>query len=277
MDDKREIRAAEECRERKNGPRFALFHVPHDGQAFPQELMRSVCVPRQVFAAYHEQMRDRHAALLVPDVYRSSRHVCAFGISRLLCDPERFIGPEEEMERYGMGFCYEQAWDGTVIKQVTERLKRDTRVYYDGHHQSMNGFCLRYPRILLLDLHSYHDRIVPAGRAGEDAFPDVCLGTDRRFTPPYLLESARRSFRQFGLTVGIDRPYSGCYIPENVLHAKDREECDLIGIMLEFHRRAYLDGYGEPDGERVRLIRQAILKITEECGAGVVKNGEDGV
>ena len=26
-------------------PRFPVFHVPHDGWKFPEELMNSVCVP----------------------------------------------------------------------------------------------------------------------------------------------------------------------------------------------------------------------------------------
>ena len=43
-----------------------VFHIPHDGWKFPEELMVSVCVPRDTFQFYHEKMRDRYAALLIP-------------------------------------------------------------------------------------------------------------------------------------------------------------------------------------------------------------------
>lgn len=38
--------------------RFPLFHVPHDGTTFPEELMESVCIPKEQFLSYHERMRD---------------------------------------------------------------------------------------------------------------------------------------------------------------------------------------------------------------------------
>ena len=53
-------------------------------------------------------MRDTDISLAVPEEYRSGALCCRFGISRLLCDVERFAGPEEIMERYGMGYCYEK-------------------------------------------------------------------------------------------------------------------------------------------------------------------------
>ena len=41
-----------------NKKRFPLFHVPHDGTSFPEELMESVCIPKEQFLSYHERMRD---------------------------------------------------------------------------------------------------------------------------------------------------------------------------------------------------------------------------
>ena len=37
---------------------FPVFHVPHDGCSFPEELMDTVCTPFSEFFRYHEKMRD---------------------------------------------------------------------------------------------------------------------------------------------------------------------------------------------------------------------------
>ena len=128
-------------------PRFPVFHIPHDGWEFPEELMESVCISHDLFMKYHEEMRDTDISRAVPNAYYGGDMCHTFRISRLLCDVERFIGPEEIMEQYGMGFCYEKAYDGTVIKHVTRTLKEKTLAHYRKHHEWMGsvtaipGFC----------------------------------------------------------------------------------------------------------------------------------------
>ena len=128
-------------------PRFPVFHIPHDGWEFPEELMESVCIPHDLFMKYHEEMRDTDISRAVPNAYYGGDMSHSFRISRMLCDVERFIGPEEIMEQYGMGFCYEKAYDGTVIKHVTRTLKEKTLAHYRKHHEWMGsvtaipGFC----------------------------------------------------------------------------------------------------------------------------------------
>lgn len=245
-------------------PRFPVFHVPHDGGKFPEELMNSVCVPGDAFAQYHEEMRDRNAARLIPQVYFGGHMTCSFDVSRLLCDVERFTGPEEIMERYGMGFCYEKAYDGTVIRNVTEEARRLTRQYYDEHHRRMDSLCERHPRILLFDMHSYWDGIVPGDfLAPGGKLPDLCIGTDGEYTPPRLREIVERRFTDAGLRVAVNYPYSGFFVPDCVMNGSS--DCDLAGVMLEFHRRAYLDENGENDPEKTERIRGVIRRIMEDC------------
>ena len=245
-------------------PRFPLFHVPHDGSRFPEELAASACVPAETLRAYHEQMRDKDVRQLIPRTYRGGQMICTFPVSRLLCDVERFTGPEETMERYGMGFCYEKAYDGTVIKRVPEDLKEKTRTCYDAHHREMDGLCERHPRTLLFDLHSYHDAIVPADflRPGVPT-PDLCVGTDPRYTPPRLAETVWRRFTEIGLSVAENYPYAGFFVPDSVMDGSS--PCDLAGVMLEFHRRAYLDGNGAVDQEKAERIRRAVRRVMADC------------
>ena len=245
-------------------PRFPVFHVPHNGREFPEELMESVCVPRELFMKYHEEMRDTDIIEAVPEACRAGDMCHAFSVSRLLCDVERFTGPEEIMERYGMGFCYEKSFDGTVIKHVTEALKEKTLVYYRKHHEQADRICGRHSRILLFDMHSYSDRIVPEAfiRKGSPA-PDVCLGTDSRFTPPSLEEIVSRRFSEAGFSVGVNDPYAGCFIPGAVMSGA--VDCDCAAIMLEFHKRTYCGRNGRPVPERLKVIREIVSRIIADC------------
>ena len=251
----------------KTPPRSPLFHVPHDGWEFPEELMETLCVSRELFRNYHEQMRDKDVTELIPEEYRSPLHTERFPVSRLLCDVERFPGPEEIMERYGMGFCYERVYDGTRIREVTEALKKKTRRYYDGHQERMNRRCREHGRLLLVDLHSYSDRIVPEDlRKGGETLPDLCIGTDPACTPEDLAERVEQLFRAAGFAVSRNRPYAGCFLPEAVLSGNVR--CDAAAVMLEFHRRSYLDGSGNCIPEKTETIRRLIRQVVTENSDG---------
>ena len=245
-------------------PRFPVFHVPHDGREFPEELMDSVCIPEDRFLRYHEIMRDTDMVSAVPVEYRGGDMCCACSVSRLLCDVERFIGPEEVMERYGMGFCYEKACDGTVIKNMSESLKRKTLAYYREHHAGMDRITERHPRILLVDLHSYSDEILPPAFLPKDrAAPDLCIGTEERFTPPELVQIVKKHFVAAGFSAAVNTPYSGCYIPNAVLSGKSA--CDCIGIMLEIHKRKYCDQAGRSIPQKLEMIAETIRKILADC------------
>ncbi len=245
-------------------PRYPVFHVPHAGRQFPFELLPSVCVSEEQFRRYHELMSDTEAGMLVPEAYRGGDMCVQFPISRLMCDVERFIGPEEEMEQYGMGFCYEKAFDGTKIKTVTDEVKVQTRKYYDEHHARMNGICERHPRILLFDIHSFSEAALPDHiRRGTDRLPDVCIGTDPKYTPRALSLRIRRRVNELNLISMENTPYSGTFVPGSVLDG--RSSCDLISVMLEFNRMLYCDESGKPVEVKMEQIRKLVRRILTDC------------
>ncbi len=247
-----------------NLPRFPVFHVPHDGWLFPPELMASVCIPESELTAFHETMRDKDVYDMIPYEYRGEETTARFRVSRLLCDVERLIGPAEIMERLGMGFCYEKAYDGRTIKRVTPMTKALTRRYYDEHHRRVNELCGRHHRVLFFDMHSYSYEIVPPfARKPGTAMPDLCIGTDAAFTPPELKEIVRSRFAATGFSTAENTPYSGLYIPEDVMTG--RASCDFAGIMLEFNRSAYCDAAGNSLDRRLALIRTVIRQILADC------------
>ncbi|MBR2660417.1 MAG: N-formylglutamate amidohydrolase [Clostridia bacterium] len=246
-------------------PRFPVFHIPHAGDRFPFEMLPSVCVPEEEFRRYHAQMSDTDAWRFVPRDYYGGDMTKGFQISRLMCDVERFIGPEEEMEQYGMGFCYEKAFDGKQIKIVTDELKAQARKYYDEHHAWMDRLCERHPRILLFDLHSFSEETLPEHirkRAG-DRIPDVCIGADWKYTPYELISRIERRLDEVNLLHMINTPYSGTFVPDAVL--KGNSSCDLVSVMLEFNKKLYCDENGKADEVKEELIRKLMLRIVCDC------------
>lgn len=246
-------------------PRFPVFHIPHTGDRFPFEMLPSVCVPEEEFRRYHALMSDTDVWRFVPRAYYGGDMTERFGISRLMCDVERFAGPEEEMEQYGMGFCYEKAFDGTVIKAVTEEVKAQARRYYDEHHARMDSLCGRHPRILLFDMHSFSEEALPEHlrkRAG-DSIPDVCIGMDLKYTPHELVSRIERRLDEVNLLHMINTPYSGTFVPNAVL--KGNSACDLVSVMLEFNKRIYCRENGEADEVKADQIRRLMLRIVCDC------------
>ena len=244
--------------------RFPVFHVPHDGGVFPTELLQAVCVPVEQFLRYHDEMRDVSAQEMVPQLYRGEEHAVIFPVSRLLCDVERFLGPDEPMERYGMGFCYERVYDGTKIKVISEALREKTLRYYRKHHARLDQLCAEHPKLLLLDLHSFSDAIVPRAQLLPGiGTPDVCLGIDRNFTPESLAATAEVCLQQAGFSTARNYPYSGTLVPNAVM--TKALHCDCASIMLEWNKRVYCKRDGISDVETLARIREAILQIVKQC------------
>ncbi len=160
-----------------------------------------------------------------------------------------------------MGFCYERAFDGKKIKIVTEELKEKTLRYYRSHHERMDRICREHKRVLLVDLHSYSDDIVPGDflRNGGET-PDVCIGTDTHFTPPRLAQIAQEHFQKAGFTTVLNYPYSGCYVPNAALTG----EIDCASIMLEFNKRIYMGNTEKKYSPMIGKISSIIREIVAE-------------
>lgn len=232
-----------------------IFHIPHDGTLFLNELMSSVIVDAETFAFYHNQMRDMDATLFAPDIPGS--RIIKFDISRLLCDVERFIGDDEIMEKYGMGFCYERAYDGTLIKNVNNDIKQRTYSVYKQHHERLNEAVRRaIGKIILVDLHSFSSEIIVHTRI-DKKLPDICIGYDE-YLSEQSLQMIVSAFTSLGLSVDVNYPYSGSLIP-NCIISKEINK-DIVSFMVEVNKEYYMKN-GKSDLSRIGVIRDAIESI----------------
>lgn len=96
-------------------------------------------------------------------------------------------------------------------------------------------------------------------RAGLET-PDVCIGTDARFTPPRLAQIARERFERAGFSTALDYPYAGCYVP----NAARSGEIDCASVMLEFNKRVYLDNAEKTVLPKIGEISALIREIAAE-------------
>jgi len=249
-----------ELMENKTISPYVIFHAPHEGNCFPTELMDSVIVHHSEFFSYHNKMSDTGVLQFIPK-YEPSETV-AFGISRLLCDVERFTDGTEVMEKFGMGYCYEKAYDGTTIKSISDELKNMTYKYYFAHHKKLDEIVEQHPQgVLMFDIHSFSKEIIVNEEVSmRIKMPDICLGYDRSFCSQELIDVAKSCFEAFGFYVEENYPYSGSLIPNIVLKGKTKTFCE--SIMLEINKEIYLKN-NEVDEAVASKIRNAISRIID--------------
>jgi N-formylglutamate amidohydrolase len=232
-----------------------IFHIPHDGDELVDELMEAIVISKEDFLFYHNKMRDTCASLFAP-VYPNSQ-ILKFNVSRLLCDVERFIGSDEIMEQYGMGFCYEKSFDGTVIKNISLDIEKKTRQLYDKHHEKLDIFVKEAQSpIVIVDLHSFSQDIIVHQTLSEP-LPDICIGYDD-YLPEKYIEIMRDIFEKNGFSVSYNYPYAGSMVPDCIF--RKEFECECISFMIEVNKECYIKN-GILDEDTINLVRNSIADI----------------
>lgn len=233
-----------------------IFHIPHDGNQLEESLMSSVIVDREKFLHYHDKMRDTDATLFVPESVDAK--ILKFEVSRLLCDVERFIGDNEIMEKYGMGFCYERVYDGTVIKKINSQLKDSTYVLYAEHHRKLDELVkVAAENIVLIDLHSFSKELI-VHQTIEKNLPDICIGFDDLSLS--VKDTVLSAFLKNGFSVDVNYPYQGSMIPNCILSKEVNK--NLISFMIEVNKDCYIID-GKTDTLCIEKIRNAIKTILQ--------------
>jgi len=188
-----------------------------------------------------------------------------FGVSRLICDVERFKDDtQENMSKYGMGVCYTKTTDGEKLRDVSDEQREYlVKNYYDVHHQRLSnevdGELEQYNASLIVDCHSFPDTTSYFHSDHGKRRPDICLGTDSFHTPKKLLELVKVYFLSKGYEVAVNSPYGGTMVP--LKHYKKDER--VHSIMIELNRRLYIDedGYKIEHFNELQSELQEVLKI----------------
>lgn len=242
-----------------------IVHIPHSSTVIPE-------VFRPEFLVQEEVLQKE--LLCMTDWYTDELFTCAgchmivHNVSRLVCDPERFLDPDEEsMWQKGMGMYYTRTSDGERMKKSPLSSKDGWQSYaralavYQKHHDNLRfvvGQQVERYGALLIDGHSFAASALPyeSGKCLQQKRPDICLGVDTDFTPESLLAFAKEYFTQQGLCVAVNTPFAGTMVPEPFYSRKDKR---VHSLMIEVNRSLYMN---EEIGEKKASFQevQAILQ-----------------
>lgn len=90
---------------------------------------------------------------------------------------------------------------------------------------------------MVLDMHSFPSAPLPYELDQDPNRPDICIGTDSFHTPDAIRDTAREAFEREGLSVAVNRPFSGALVPMSVYHTDNR----VLALMVEVNRRLYMN------------------------------------
>lgn len=248
-----------------------IVHIPHSSTNIPKLF-------QQEFLPEKEKL---HSELLcMTDWYTDELFACpecltiVHQYSRLVCDPERFLDPEEEMMwQKGMGMYYTRMSDGNRLKRDPFSSSEGLQAYgkalkiYQHHHsrlmEAVRHQLTRFDTAMLIDGHSFSDTVLPYEPKDNHQLsrPEICLGSDAVFTPNTLLNLAKDYFIEAGLQVAVNTPFAGTIVPEPFYSLRDKR---VQSLMIEVNRSLYMDektGEKKESFDSVREMVQGFLKM----------------
>ncbi|MEI6620804.1 MAG: N-formylglutamate amidohydrolase [Actinomycetes bacterium] len=232
-----------------------IIHVPH----------AATFIPDLLYAGFTLDRKDVDAeAVLLADIETDQLAAAAADLSgvrpwqfvnrtsRLVVDPERFEDDaQESAAAFGQGVVYVRTADRRQLRNAGTDREPLLVDYYRPYHRAFDDLARSllavHGTVTVIDLHSYPLVPLPTEMVGPGVQrPDVCVGTDPFHTPETLAVAARTAVTSHGLSVGLDQPYVGCFIPSFAYGIDPR----VRGVMLEIRRDVYTDALGRWDVTR---------------------------
>ena len=251
-----------------------IVHIPHSSTNIPEMFQREFLPEKEKL---HREL------LCMTDWYTDELFACPDCLaiihrySRLVCDPERFLDPEEEiMWQKGMGMYYTRMSDGNLLKRNPLCSLEGLRTYgkalkiYQQHHSRLTEavqYQLKYfGKALLIDGHSFSETVLPyEAKLNHQLYrPEICLGTDSVFTPEALLCAAKEYFTKAGLKAAVNTPFAGTIVPEPFYSQKDKR---VKSLMIEVNRSLYMNektGEKKSSFDEVKDVIQDFLRLAGE-------------
>ncbi len=242
---------------------MTILHIPHSSVAIPHEYLFDFIISEQDIQRELLKMTD-----LYTDELFCGQTKIVFPISRLVCDVERFLNPEEEvMSRFGMWICYQNGSDLIPIKRLCESsVQHVISAYYKPHHAQLTAMVEQQlcekGKCLIVDCHSFPSKALPYEDAGK-LRPDVCIGTDAFHSPNRVTQSLLMAVKAHGLHAACDTLFSGTMVPSRYYGRDPR----VSSIMIEVNRSLYMDevtGDKLPRFESVKAMLTDILSALPE-------------
>lgn len=230
-----------------------VLHIPHASRNIPPEFLPELLLDSADLETELRLMTDAYTEEAAAGDW--AEFVVKAPVSRLVVDVERFrVDAEESMSQVGMGAVYTKTQDGRQLRPFSaKRREAMLRLFYDPHHAkfawAVNEMLQRFPRCLIIDVHSFPSKPLPYEPDQTLERPDICIGTDDYHTPLHMIDAALSFFASRGWSVCENSPFAGSIVPLPH-YGKERR---VASIMVEINRALVMD---ESTGERKESASQ---------------------
>ena len=239
-------------------PRTAVVaHVPHSSTVIPDAVRAEILLDDPALTRELVRLTDWHTDRLFSWLLDYGATMFVNRLSRLVFDPERFVGDgAEPMESVGQGVVYTQTTGGDPLRvRSAEDRSRRIEALYDPYHAALTALVAEvkqeFGHCLILDCHSFATVPLPSEADQSRPRPDICIGRDPFHTPSALGDALQAALVAEEFDVRFDAPFSGTLVP---LRFYQRDQA-VSSVMLEVRRGLYCDeATGEllPTADEVR-------------------------
>ena len=211
-------------------------------------------------------MTDRYTDEIFSCVAEVGGVSMVYNYSRLVLDPERFRDDKnEDMAAKGMGVIYTKDSNGRKIRKINQHERNLLlQNIYDPYHSTITKevqeLLAKFGKCLIIDAHSFPAIPLPYENSQGTKRPQICIGTDPYHTPEDLIQLIQNYFEGINLTVKINKPFSGCYVPAKFLHQENR----VKSIMIEINRELYMDEVTGEKTDSFTEIRSIICRLIDQ-------------
>ena len=220
-----------------------VISIPHSGTDIPQDI-----APLCNLGAKREHTDWALQELVAP----LSETTLAATVSRYIIDVNRFkprTGKATQPIIPRIDEVGNQLFNNYPSKQKqADWLEQYYTPYYRNLENLLNEKLERHERVLLVDLHSYDDKLFRTS--------DIILGTRKKQTlSPDTLEKLQALFHDEGLTTQVDTPFSG----GNII-ATFGKQARIEAVQIEVPYSLYLEGHSLHP-ERATTLQTIFQKI----------------
>jgi N-formylglutamate amidohydrolase len=251
------------------GPSPLIIHVPHSSTVIPDDVRADLLLDDDELDLELKLMTDWHTndiAYNALDRAGLEARVVENWYSRLVIDPERFLGDEEPMAAIGMGPVYHSTSDLRPLRSPDPaRDEALINEYFRWHAESftntVNQVLEDCGRAVIIDLHSFPSEPLPYELDQQALRPGICLGTDPFHTPDAILDMAIEAFTGVPGGIALNTPFAGTYVPLEHLGRTP----DVSSIMIEIRRDLYQEEPGGPLHDGYRMVISGLVKFLSKA------------
>jgi N-formylglutamate deformylase len=246
-------------------PTSIIGHIPHTETKIPKECLSRLLCSSAELESEIERLTDWYTDDLYRRIGEGLGVAVVFGANRFAVDVERFEDDSKEiMAQRGMGVLYTHGTQRQQLFAAPSPAERQQLIdtLYRPHHNALTALTgsaiSHFGRALFLDCHSFPADPLPYEVFGEDARPDICLGTEPEHTPPGLIDCVQSYVTSKGLSFDLNKPFRGSLVP-NGFYGDAR----VTAAMIEINRALYLVGNSSVRSENYNAVRLIVDGLLE--------------